>query len=125
MRDCVVLAMKGNTVLIAQFVQRFYAQYEPEVTQVFIAQVFPPGDAYQCDWSTETLKLAGQVVKVSVAHFRLYHSRASFIRAYPNQKLEMLIDAHNHAFIYFGGVPQRGIYDNIKAVVKRIGLGKE
>lgn len=37
----------------------------------------------------------------------------------------MLIDAHNHAFSYFGGVPQRGIYDNMKTAVTTIKAGKE
>ncbi|WP_293602865.1 IS21 family transposase, partial [Polaromonas sp. 17-63-33] len=46
-------------------------------------------------------------------------------RAYPNQRMEMLIDAHNHAFTYFGGVTKRGIYDNMKTAVKSIGVGKE
>jgi hypothetical protein len=32
------------------------------------------------------------VQKTQVAHFRLCHSRAFFVRAYPNQKMEMLID---------------------------------
>ena len=35
------------------------------------------------------------------------------------------MDAHNHAFTYFGGVPNRGIYDNMKTAVKSIGIGKE
>lgn len=35
------------------------------------------------------------------------------------------MDAHNHAFTYFGGVPKRGIYDNMKTAVKSIGIGKE
>lgn len=35
------------------------------------------------------------------------------------------MDAHNHAFAYFGGTPQRGIYDNMKTAVKSIGIGKD
>ena len=119
------MGYQGQYCSIAQFIRRFYAQHQPAVTTVFIPQIFPAGESYQFDWSTETVKLAGVTLKVNVAHFRLCHSRAFFIRAYPNQRLEMLIDAHNHAFAYFGGVPQRGIYDNMKAVVKCIGIGKE
>lgn len=36
----------------------------------------------------------------------------------------MLIDAHNHAFQFFGGTPQRGIYDNPKTIVKKLAKGK-
>lgn len=37
----------------------------------------------------------------------------------------MLFDAHNHAFHFFGGVPLRGIYDNIRTAIDKIGRGKE
>ena len=33
--------------------------------------------------------------------------------AYLLQTHEMLFDAHNHAFRVFGGIPRRGIYDNL------------
>ncbi len=36
----------------------------------------------------------------------------------------MLFDAHNHAFTALGGVPERGIYDNMKTAVDRVGRGK-
>ena len=36
----------------------------------------------------------------------------------------MLFDAHNHAFAVLGGAPRRGIYDNMKTAVDRIGKGK-
>ena len=42
------------------------------------------------------------------------------MRAYPLQTHEMLFDAHQHAF----RVPRRGIYDNMKTAVDRIGTGK-
>jgi transposase len=29
----------------------------------------------------------------------------------------MLFDAHNHAFRVFGGVPRRGIYDNMRTAI--------
>lgn len=36
----------------------------------------------------------------------------------------MLFDAHNQAFRVFGGVPERGIYDNMKTAVDKVGRGK-
>ena len=45
--------------------------------------------------------------------------------AYPTQSHEMLFDAHARAFAAFGGVPRRGIYDNMKTAVDRVGRGKE
>ena len=53
------------------------------------------------------------------------HSRAFLLRAYPLQTHEMLFDAHARAFAVFGGVPRRGVYDNMKTAVDRIpGRGK-
>ncbi len=115
---------QGSYSSVSAYIRQFTAQ--SSVSSVtFIPQHFPIGDAYQFDWSTESIKIAGVVQKAQVAHFRLCHSRAFFVRAYPNQKMEMLMDAHNHAFTYFGGVPNRGIYDNMKTAVKSIGVGKE
>jgi hypothetical protein len=36
----------------------------------------------------------------------------------------MLFDAHNHAFRVLGGVPRRGIYDNMKTAVDKVRRGK-
>lgn len=37
----------------------------------------------------------------------------------------MVLDAHDKAFEFFGGNTRRGIYDNMKTAVKKIGIGKE
>jgi len=39
--------------------------------------------------------------------------------------MEMLLDAHVQAHNFFGGLCQRGIYDNLRSVVTKIGKGKE
>jgi len=62
---------------------------------------------------------------LQVAHFKLCYRRAFVLRAYPQQTHEMLFDAHNHAFRVLGGVPRRGIYDNMRTAVDKIGRGKE
>ena len=67
----------------------------------------------------------GERTKLQVAHFKLSYSRAFILRAYPQQTHEMLFDAHNHAFRVLGGVPRRGIYDNMRTAVDKIGRGKE
>ena len=63
--------------------------------------------------------------RLEVAHTKLAASRAFWLVAYPNQSHEMLFDAHARAFAAFGGVPRRGIYDNMKTAVDRVGRGKE
>jgi len=63
--------------------------------------------------------------RLEVAHTKLCASRAFWLVAYPTQSHEMLFDAHARSFAAFGGVPQRGIYDNMKTAVDKVGLGKK
>ena len=87
--------------------------------------VFQPGEAFQFDWSEDWAHVGGERVKLQVAHIKLSHSRAFLVRAYLLQTHEMLFDAHWHAFRVFEGVPGRGIYDNMKTAVDRVGAGKK
>jgi len=55
----------------------------------------------------------GVTTTVKVAHVRLCHSRMPFVRAYPRETQEMVFDAHDKAFAFFGGACARGIYDSV------------
>lgn len=66
---------------------------------------------------------AGGDRRLEVAHTKLAASRAFCLVAYMSQSHEMLFDAHAKAFAAFGGVPRRGIYDNMKTAVDRVGRG--
>jgi transposase len=92
---------------------------------VFIPLWFAPGEAYQFDWSHETVVLGGTTTEIKVAHVRLCHSRRFFIRAYPRETQEMVFDAHDHAFRFFGGACRRGIYDNMRTAVDAVFVGRE
>ena len=91
----------------------------------FVPLAFMPGEAFQFDWSEDWAIIGGERTKLQVAHFKLSYSRAFTLRAYPQQTHEMLFDAHNHTFRVLGGVPRRGIYDNMRTAVDKIGRGKE
>ena len=92
---------------------------------MFVPLSFAPGEAFQFDWSEDWATIAGRRSKLQIAHFKLCHSRGFYLRAYRSQSHEMLFDAHYRAFEAFGGVPERGIYDNMKTAVDRVGKGKE
>jgi transposase len=111
-------------------VQRFVKQWKagnigPKLGEAFVPMLFQPGDACQFDWSQEVVELGGIVQKIKVAHFRMAYSRQPFVVAYPNETQEMVLDAHIRAFGFFGGVPARLIYDNLKTVVDCVFTGKE
>lgn len=86
--------------------------------------VFEMGEAFQFDWSSEYAVVGGVRRRLEVAHLKLCASRAFCLVAYPRQSHEMLFDAHAHAFAALGGVPKRGIYDNMKTAVDAVGRGK-
>lgn len=110
---------------VQRFIKQWKGQRGPKVTEAFVPMVFFPGDACQFDWSHEQVELAGVMQTVKVAHFRLSYSRQMFVAAYPRETQEMVFDAHVKAFAFFGGVPERVIYDNLKSVVDTIYSGKE
>ena len=93
--------------------------------QAFIPLRFASGEAFQFDWSCEYAIIGGMRRRLEVAHIKLAHSRAFLVVAYPLQTHEMLFDAHARAFAAFGGIPRRGIYDNMKTAVDKVGRGKE
>lgn len=95
------------------------------IKAAFVPLAFSPGEACQFDWSHERAEIGGIVQTVKVAHFRLSHSRQCFVAGYPRERQEMVFDAHDRAFAFFGGVPARMIYDNLKPVVDLICVGKE
>ena len=92
--------------------------------QAFVPLSFAPGEAYQFDWSHETITLQGLPLTIKAAHMKLSHSRMPFVRAYFRETQELVFDAHDKAFAFFGGVCRRGIYDNMKTAVEAIFVGK-
>ena len=127
--DLVKLGYDGSYERVAAFARAWRAdRHRAEQTTgrgTFVPLVFQPGEAFQFDWSEDWATIGGERVKLQVAHTKLSHSRAFIVRAYPLQTHEMLFDAHWHAFRVFGGVPGRGIYDNMKTAVDRVGRGKQ
>jgi transposase len=93
-------------------------------TRAFVPLRFELREAFQFDWSEERLVIGGIWRKLQVAHLKLCASRAFVLVAYPTQGHEMLFDAHTRSLQALGGVPRRGIYDNMKTAVDRVKKGK-
>ncbi len=109
-------------------VHRFVKGWRDERARVpvhaFVPLSFAPGEAYQFDWSHEAITLQGLPVTIKAAHMKLSHSRMPFVRAYSRETQELVFDAHDKAFRFYGGVCRRGIYDNMKTAVEAIFVGK-
>jgi transposase len=124
--DLLLLGYSGSYDRVAAFARKWREEQKLAASKhVYMPLEFAPGEAFQFDWGENWAYINGRKTKLQVAHFKLCHSRAYLIRAYYTQTHEMLFDAHNHAFRVFNGVPERGIYDNMKTAVDSVKKGKE
>lgn len=119
------LGFDGSYCRVSEFVRRYRAAAgnKPSGT-AFVPLRFELGEAFQFDWSEERLVIGGIYRKILAAHLKFCASRAFWIGAYPTQSHEMLFDAHTRAFKAMGGVPLRGIYDNMRTAVDKVQPGK-
>jgi transposase len=115
----------GSYNRVCAFIKRWRTEESSKPGPAYVPLTFALGEAFQFDWSTEYAFIGGLRRKLDVAHTKLCASRAFWLTAYPTQSHEMLFDAHTRAFAAFGGVPRRGIYDNMKTAVDKVGRGKE
>ncbi len=113
----------GGYSRVTDFI-RAWRDQEGKAPKAFVPLAFEPGEAFQFDWSDESMVVGGIFYKLQVAHLKLCASRAFWLVAYPSQGHEMLFDAHTRAFTALGGVPRRGIYDNMKTAVDKVKKGK-
>jgi len=127
--DLVGLSYDGSYGRVAAFARTwrddYRCQQQMSGRRTFVPLSFAPGEAFQFDWSEDWAIIGGVRTKLQVAHFKLSFSRAFLVRAYLLQTHKTLFDAHNHAFRVLGGVPRRGIYDNMRTAVDKVGRGKE
>ncbi len=120
------LGYRGSYVRVCVWIRRWRVQQDEAPRRAaFMPLAFAPGEAFQFDWSCEYVFVGGLRRRLEAAHVKLAASRAFWLVAYPTQSHEMLFDAHARGFAAFGGVPKRGIYDNMKTAVDAVGHGKQ
>jgi len=78
-----------------------------------------PGQA-QVDWGEASVIVDDQVVTGQMFVMTLPHSDGRFVAAYPRATLEFFLEGHRRAFEFFGGVPRRIVYDNLKSAVTKV-----
>jgi transposase len=124
-QELTAMGYRGGYGRVAAFARRFQAELVLHGSgRAFVPLKFQLGEAFQFDWSTEYAFVGGLRRRLDLAHTKLCASRAFWLTAYPTQSHEMLFDAHARAFAAFGGIPTRGIDDNMKPAVDKVGRGK-
>jgi transposase len=64
------------------------------------------------------------LVTVKAAQIRLAYSQMPFVRAYYRETQEMVFDAHDKVFKFYGGICRRRIYDNMRTAVEAVFVGR-
>jgi transposase len=93
--------------------------------EVFVPQSYDWGQEAQVDWFEALAKLGGEACKLQVFAMRSMGSGDAFHRAYAHATQQALLEAHEHAFHYFGGVFRTLRYDNMASLVKKILRGRQ
>ena len=123
-REIQAVGFDGDYSRVTAFVRRWRDNGGQALVKAYVPLRFELGEAFQFDWSEERLVIGGVWRKILAAHLKLCASRAFVLQAYPTQSHEMLFDAHTRSFIALGGIPRRGIYDNMKTAVDKVKKGK-
>src|SRR5947209_19598430 len=80
-----------------------------------------PGEQMQVEWAV----IRRGTNRLSVFVATLGWSRASYVEFVSDERVETLIEAHENAFLAFGGAPHEVLYDNMRTVVlERHGYGR-
>jgi transposase len=80
------LGYEGSYDAIRRYAKSREKSRSAAKAEAYVPLFYPPGDAYQFDWSHEIVLINGVTVTVKVAHVRLCHSRMMFVRAYPARR---------------------------------------
>jgi transposase len=111
------LLEQGHTVGITT-VRVWLAEQKRQKREVFIPLQHHPGQMAEVDFFEIQVDIAGRRQKAWMLLIRLMHSGRDFVWLYEHADQVALLDGHVRAFAHFGGVPQRMVYDNLRAAVR-------
>jgi transposase len=109
---------RGFKIGLAQL-RRYVAQVRPpRLRKAYLRVEFEPGEQAQVDWGSFGFMRTGSGQRpLSVFSMVMSWSRAIFIDFSLDQQMATFLRMHRRALAFFGGVPKRIVYDNLKSVV--------
>jgi transposase len=115
-RELVGLGFAGSYQQVRRFLKPYRAQrkWSELATVRFETE---PGEQAQVDYGQLQVWIGEQRQTVHLFVFTLGYSRRSFARGYPSERLATLLDGHERAFRWFGGVTLSCLYDNPRTLV--------
>ncbi len=112
--ELVKLGYPGGRTILKDYLQKI----RPPRKEVFLRIETLPGEQAQVDWGNcGTIEVEGSKRRLSVFVMVLSYSRLLYLEFTLSQGLDAFLEAHQNAFIFFGGIPRTILYDNLKSVV--------
>ena len=97
-KSCEAAVTMARMTSVHRFTKSWRDEQARTPAHAFVPLSFAPGEAYQFDWSHETITLQGLPLVIKAAHMKLSHSRMPFVRAYFRETQELVFDAHDKTF---------------------------
>jgi len=100
-------------------VREWLREWKRERAEVYVPLVHRAGEEGQADFFEVTVEEAGFWRKAWKFLLRLPFSGRDFVWIYDRRDQLSFFDGHVRAFVHFGGVPERIVYDRLSAALKR------
>jgi len=115
-RELQALGFSGGLMQVQRFVRPYREQRKwSELATVRFET--GPGEQAQVDYGQLWVWIGTQPEKVHLFVFTLGYSRRLYAHAYRHERLTSLLDGHERAFRWFGGVTFTCLYDNPRNLV--------
>jgi transposase len=104
----------GGITIVKDYIQ----QVRPRHTEAYLTITFAPGECAQVDWgSWEVIEVGNTRRRLSFFVMVLGYSRMMYVEFTLGQSQEYFLSCHQHAFEFFGGVPEKVMCDNCKTAI--------
>ncbi len=105
---------EGGITIVRDYIHHI----RPRTKEAFLTLAFAPGECAQVDWgSWDMLDIGNARRRISFFVMVLGYSRMMYVEFTVSQNQEHFLGAHQRAFAFFGGVPQKIMCDNCKTAV--------
>jgi len=110
----------GSYALVKAYVRTVRPRRQP----AFLTLAFAPGECAQVDWGSFGAVPVGHTHRqLSFFVMVLCYSRMLYVEFTVSQTLEHFLACHQHAFDFFGGIPQKIMVDHLKSAVLKRAVG--
>lgn len=104
----------GGYTIVKEYVRKV----RPRKSEACLTLSFAPGESAQVDWgSFGSVPVGNTRRQLSFFVMVLSYSRMMYVEFTLSQKQEHFLQCHENAFLYFGGIPQKVMIDNLKTGV--------